>query len=118
MNAPHEDPRFAAAIALIGRTGAKSTQIRYSDDEQPVVWMAVAEYPRGRWDAAAGRDPLTAVLRLCETLMDGGTCAHCGRPTGFDADDQDFDQLGTDAIICWTQWDPELKTFRRHCKGS
>jgi hypothetical protein len=109
-----EDPRLVAAVQMIQRTGARSFQIRYSDDEQPVVWMAVAEYGDGAWDAAAAREPLRAVLRLCETLIDGGTCKHCGRPTGFT--EEYAGDMPLDGVVCWYRYDPELAMFRRGCE--
>jgi hypothetical protein len=110
---PQLEARMIAAVELIGRTGAGEFQLRYSDDEKPVVWMAVAKYG-DHYEAAASVDPMQAVFRLCETLVDGGTCAHCGRPTGI------ADSLGRmplDELVCWYQYDPELETFRRGCEG-
>ena len=109
------DPRFIAAIDLLRRTGARRIQIRYSDDEQPVVWFLVASYGGGRWDTAAGPNPLIAALRLCESLIDGGQCKHCNRPSGFD---EDFDTMPLNDVVCWYQFDPELATFRRGCEAT
>lgn len=119
------DPRLPAAVELMRRTGATSVQIRFSDDEEPVVWMAVVEYgptsplhrvrPGGpRWEAAGAMSPLRAVFRLCDALFDGGQCQHCKRPTGFA---EDVDPQLLEDWICWYQWDPELSTFRRGCEG-
>jgi hypothetical protein len=117
MTAPGgmDDPRFIAAVDLIGRTGAKSFAIRYTDDEPPVVWAAVAEYGDGRAEAAGALHPIVAVLRLAELLVDGGQCTHCGRPTGLDVDS--IDTMPLDTLVCWYQFDPELATFRRGCEG-
>lgn len=121
------DPKFIAAVQLIQRTGAAAFRIGYSgeDDGDPVVWYAVATYKRPpgtpKWtpgEAAGALDPVNAVLRLCEQLIDGGTCTHCGRPTIFDADVSDTvidDALN--AMGCVYAWDPELATFRRSCEG-
>lgn len=82
---PHEDPRLPAAVSLLGRTGSLSFVLRYDspdDSEGPVVWLACAQYPSG-WEVAASTDPVTAVMRLCELIVDGGLCARCGRPTAF-----------------------------------
>ena len=69
------DTDLVAAIAgLVGHTGAEGFQLRYSDDEQPVVWMAVGTYPGGRAEADAGLTPGEAAWRLGERLVDGGTC--------------------------------------------
>lgn len=109
-----DDPRMLAAIELLRRTGMRQFQVRYDDDEEPVVWMAVAVYDEGRFDVGAGASPVLAVFRLCDQLIDGGTCTHCGRPTGFSPDTR---QLPLAITICWYQWDPELQTFRRGCEG-
>jgi hypothetical protein len=109
-----KDPRFVATIELIRRTGAREFQIRYSDDEQPIIWMAAAGFGE-QWEAAAALHPLLAVWRLAETLIDGGICKHCSKPTGVT-----YDWTGVmpaQGIICWYTYDPELKKFRRSCEG-
>lgn len=124
---PTDDPRFMAGIDLLRRTGMVSFQIRYSDDEEPIVWMAVGEWrvdwrgrprPKGgksHHEAAAALDPLRAILRLCDQMVDGAMCAHCGRPSGVN---DDFTaEMPLDELVCWYTFDPELKTFRRSCEG-
>lgn len=108
-----DDPRFVAAVDLIGRTGAEQFVIRYCDEDEPLVWIAQARY-HGHWQVAAALGPVGAVLALCDSLIDGGTCQHCQRPTGFAAD---VDPMPLEPFICWYQWDPELRTFRRGCAG-
>lgn len=110
-----EQEKLTAAVALIGRTGAAHFQLRYSDDEKPVVWMAVAVYREDLAEVDASLDPVRAVLRLAERLVDGGQCVHCKRPTGLDPDS--LDTMPLNDTICWWQWDPELKVFRRGCEG-
>lgn len=112
---PMQDPRFKAALDLIGRTGADEFQIRYSDEDEPVIWMAYASYKEKGGEVAASLNPVIAVLRLAETLVDGGTCVHCKKPSGLDVDS--IDVMPADEFICWYQFDPELKTFRRGCEG-
>lgn len=123
------DPRLTAGIALLERTGAREVQIRWHDMEQPVTWIAVGEWHVGAdgaptrrgegvgvyFDAAAAMDPVRAVLRLCERMVDGGTCTHCHRPTGFEPDS--IESMPYADTWCWWQYDPELKTFRRGCEG-
>lgn len=106
------DPRYIGAIEMLGRTGMSEYQIRYDDDPEPVVWIAVATYADGRWEAAAGREPLSATLRLCAQVIDGGMCRHCHKGTAFD---ENFGDEPLSEIICWYSWDPELKTYRRGC---
>lgn len=111
---PVDDPMYLAAVDLIGRTGAQDYQVRYQDDLEPVVWVAVAIYP-GRAEAAAALEPAMATYRLCAQLVEGGMCAHCLRAAGFD---WNFGAMPLNQLVCWYQYDPELKTFRRGCEGS
>lgn len=114
-----QDPRLPAAVALLGRTGATEYRTGYSDPEQgePVVWWAAVRYGNSKAEAAAAMNPLDATLRLCEQLIDGGQCTHCGHLTAFGrkdpADDKELKGLG----LCVYGWDPELATFRRSCAG-
>lgn len=114
MQTSQRDNDMVLACAdLVRRTGASAFQIRYSDDEQPVVWMAVAEYPGQKREVAAGFTPVKAMFRLLEALVDGGQCKHCSRPTGVS---EDFTTMPAGDLVCWYQYDPELKTFRRGCE--
>jgi len=74
------DPKFIGGVDMVRRTGSIAFQIRYSDDEEPTVWVAVATHnisadgmpaPREmggeiQHTAAGGLTPLSAVLRLCD----------------------------------------------------
>lgn len=126
MKAPSEDPRFTAAINVLRRTGAQQVQIRYSDDEDPVIWMAVAGYAvrNGRptksgkintYETAAAIDPVIAVFRLCSQLCDGGLCAHCQRMVGFSPEPGAMPS-NPEAPICWWIWDPEVNEFIQGCQ--
>lgn len=107
--------RLAGAINLLGHTGTRQVQLRYSDDEEPVVWFAVAIYEdTKKWDVAAAAGPLRAVERLCEQLLDGGTCLRCNRPSGFDGDPYGVGPF--DTIVCFFRWDPEANDYRRGCE--
>lgn len=108
-----DDPRLPAAVDLLGRTGAEQFVIRYCDEDVPIVWIAQARW-HGHWEIAAAKQPLGAVFALCDLVIDGGKCAHCQRPTGFAPD---LDAMPLEPFVCWQQWDPELKTFRRGCAG-
>jgi hypothetical protein len=115
--------KFTAALDLLGRTGVDEFTIRFCEEEEPTVWMAVAHWPErpglviDHSDATGALTPWLAVLRLCEAAVDGGTCIHCHKPTGID--DKPADELDkvTEAFICWYRYDPEMKTFRRSCEG-
>lgn len=113
MTVPTEvDPRLLAAVELIGRTGAEQFQLRYCEEEQPVVWVAAAQW-QGHWEVGASTNPVRAVFRLCDQVIDGGLCTHCHKPTGFATD---FGDMPLPQAVCWYQWDPELETFRRGCE--
>ncbi len=116
----HSTPRLAAAVALLGRTGARDVQIRYSDDVDPVIWFVVARYKTDGGDhheTSSALTPEHAVLRLCERVIDGGVCRHCARMTVFLAEHTDA-PVAPDQVACHYQWDPELSTFRRSCEGA
>lgn len=117
MDANDVDPRLTAAVDLLHRAGATVFQIRYSDDEPPVVWIAVAGWvgPDGIvWQTGSSVDPVEAVMCLCETVVDGATCVHCGKTTSFIAD-YAADPLAP-GLVCDIQYDPELRVFRRSCE--
>lgn len=108
-------PKTLAAIELIARTGAKWTQIRYMDDETPLVWVAVAGFDpvgeSGRMQVAAGFTPEHAFLALLELLIDGGKCQHCGRLTAFTPHDDKplpFD-------VCIYGWNETVQSYTRSC---
>jgi hypothetical protein len=117
-----DDDKLKAGLDMLRRTGAVQVQIRYSDDEKPIVWFVVAHYGdreeiergEGQWEVDAAHEPVRALLRLLERLVDGGRCKHCGRATGLDPDS--IETMPLNALICWYQYDPELKTFRRGCE--
>jgi mono/diheme cytochrome c family protein len=113
-----DSPMMVAAVKLLQRTGAQTYRVGFSDEDDgpPTVWYAVAQWPGNKAEAAAALDPVTATLRLCEAVIDGGQCAHCHRPTIFLADANDAGPL--DSMGCVYQWDPELATFRRSCEGN
>lgn len=123
MSEPLLDPRAMAGVDLLRRTGAKQFQVRYSDDEEPVVWIAASSWQgknpltgkdRERWEVAGGLDPTVAIMRLCEQVIDGGQCQHCGKPTIF----QPLPETdGLEVLGCVYAFDPELATFRRGCEG-
>jgi hypothetical protein len=109
-----DSPLFLAGVDMVQRSGASSFEIRYSDDNEPTVWMAVASFSDNRWDAAAGHTPTHAVLRLLDQLIDGGMCTHCNRPTGITEDWRG--DMPMAEVFCWYRYDPETEKFRRGCE--
>jgi hypothetical protein len=124
------DDFVVACIEMIGRTGATDFQMRYHDDEQPTVWIALATYhgvlenvhlkagvaTTTQHQVAAGLTPASAAMSLLETLVDGGVCEWCHRPTAI-TEDLDHPTVPGMPDMCWYQYDPELRTFRRGCEG-
>jgi hypothetical protein len=111
------DDRFIAAVDLLGRTGAGEFQIRYCEEEEPVVWIAAAKWG-DVWQSAGGMTPWLAVWRLAESVLDGGECRHCGRITSVDDNPPDSLLGVMGEVVCFYRYDPELKTFRRSCEGA
>lgn len=107
------EARTLATVRFIGNTGAEGFQVRYQDDEQPVVWIAVATFPEGRAEAAASVDPNRAVLRLARQVTDGGICTHCYRATAFDIGE---DRPTYAVERCWYAYDQEHDEIRRSCQ--
>jgi len=119
LGAHENKDKLLAAIDYLRRTGARQVQIRYSDEE-PAIWFVVAKFDGKNpahingIEVDASDDPLRAALRLCERLTDGGICAHCHKPAAFEA--SSLLRMPFDRQICWYQYDPELKKFRRGCE--
>jgi hypothetical protein len=90
MTAIEGSDLIAAIAGLIGHTGAEQFQVRYHDDEQPVVWVSVATYADGRAEADAALTPDQAAWRLAERLVDGGRCTLCSRPTALVENEDDL----------------------------
>lgn len=115
-----DSDKLKAGIDFLRRMGAQQFQIRYSDDEKPDIWIAVAIFDGKNpmkikgVEVDASIDPLRAVLRLCERLADGGECLHCHKRVALEPDS--LSHMPFDQMICWYQYDPELKTFRRSCE--
>jgi hypothetical protein len=126
-NAITDDPRFMAAVDMLGRTGARDFTIRYCDEEMPVVWSVVVTHPVQRHnedgsadvlmhqEAAGALNPLQALFRLCEIIIDGGMCTHCHRPTSFVPDLQP-QAMPADQFVCWYTFDADSKSFVRGCQ--
>jgi len=108
-----DDPRYLAAVDLLGHTGAHEFQIRYCDEDTPLVWMALGRWNR-HWAVGAALGPLAAIFDLCDNVIDGGHCTHCQRPTGFAPD---LDPMPLAPLVCWYQWDPSTRKFVRSCAG-
>jgi hypothetical protein len=95
--------------------------VRFSEPEledSPSVWIAIANFKRYKAppQVAAALTPLHALEKLLESLIDGGTCKHCGKATAFFADHTEaFDMAGA---VCAYTYDPELKTYRRGCENT
>jgi hypothetical protein len=106
-------------VTLLQRTGALDFQCGYTPEPRVPVWYAVCGWRRPGGvvhEAAGGLDPVTAVMRLCEQVIDGGVCQHCDRRTIFDAG-PGLGWDGLESLGCVYAWDPELKVFRRGCEG-
>ena len=113
MANPALDQRTMAAFDMVGRTGVKETQIRYSDDPDPVIWMVVAIYAGGQVECAAGMNPSKAIFRLAGQLLNGGRCLHCNKETRFT--ENEIPEPDQPTGFCWYSWHPASESFERSC---
>lgn len=119
------NPIYLAALDAIARTGAKTYEIRWCEEQDPTVWFALSKHISGdqeRRTVYAGFDAIEATVGLAEKLIDGGVCAHCLKMTIFEPDWEaprimNFKIGGVAVEHCTYQYDPELKKFRRSCEG-
>jgi hypothetical protein len=118
-----DDSFLAACIDMAQRCGAREWQIRYSDDSEPVLWLAYClcrteDSPQMVAQVAGGMSAEDAAFRLCERLVDGGLCTHCGKPSGL-LEVEDTGPL-TDVLsraICWYRYSAPMKRFRPACRA-
>lgn len=122
-----EKPRFAAAVKLIGRCGAVQFRIEHTDPaDGPLVWTAIGVWGPGVMRAAADPSPLRAVLNLCELVIDGGVCAHCGKQSAFEPTvggalafreaSEDIAGAELTARVCIVTWDETTGEYRPTCR--
>ena len=122
----HEQPNMSdadklkAAMDFLRSIGAEHVRLRVSNDEEPEIWIVVAEYKgknrlhiRGT-HVEASLDATRAAIRLCERLVDGSYCVHCEKRVAIEA--ELLAKMPFDHMICWYQYDPEMKVFRRSCE--
>jgi hypothetical protein len=118
------DDRLKAYVDMVGRTGSVEFQFRWEDSVEPMVFIACSKHElvntetgdkRDHYVFGCGTEPLAAVFMLLESLMDGGICTHCHKPTGVH--DDFSEDMPLPDYVCWFSYDPELKKVRRGCEG-
>ena len=82
-----DSPQFLAVIDMVRRTGAQTFELRFSDDQEPTVWMAIAAYHRG----STG----------CRSLMETSTPMTLEQPWTLTSPSVAFSiNLSTEAPVC------------------
>lgn len=104
---------YYAGVDLLGRTGADEFFNRTEKTFLPVAWILTVRWG-DRWETTSGHTAEQAMFRMLQEVVDGGMCLHCNLPTAVVRDFED--DLDRDHV-CWYQFDPELKKFRRSCEG-
>jgi len=95
----------AAALDLVGRTGAKTLEIGYLHDDVPVEdagWYAHAQYRGARIIVEHQPGPARCLEALAERLLTGAKCTGCGRLIALPRDGAAFYRHGT--LIDGTPW--------------
>lgn len=75
-----DEDAFFAALDLVGRSGASSTEFGWLHDDVPIEdagWWATAHYRGTRLTVDGHRGPVAAIEALARRILTGGQCAHC-----------------------------------------
>jgi hypothetical protein len=123
MDRAADQPRFVGAVDLLRRCGAQTFRIEYTDPENGVVvWTSVAQFP-GVVRCAADVDPLAAVHKLCEAVIDGGECAHCRKCAAFEPTvegalemRESAARFGNPVPTCMVTWDEVGQRYAPECQ--
>lgn len=78
---------MAIALNLIGRTGARSAEVGFTDDRPGIAredadWWACAQYRGARLQVEHHRGPVEALEALVRRILSDSECARCGRKVG------------------------------------
>ncbi len=79
-----EKDAIAHTVEAIGRTGARSLELGFLDDDPPHRWYATAQYQGAKVSCDGQEDPVGAVLGLYAVLAAGGECTTCRRTIAVD----------------------------------
>jgi hypothetical protein len=112
-----DDPRFIGGVELLRRTGMTEFQLRFDEEQDPVVWNALAKFTGDRYVVGSALAPDRALFDLCERVIDGGKCVHCGRPSVF-TPPGDEPIPGLTRSLCLYQWSDDKQVFDRACASS
>jgi hypothetical protein len=145
LNKEINHPAFRAGLNLLARTGAGGFQLRCSQDDDPMVWVTLARYRNPQYnnlyvlpgsassssngteaqefffEAACGFTPMQAVMRLCDQILIGSSCAHCQKMVIF----QTYNTVDVtlppkmaraDPESCVLAWDDASQQFQPECR--
>lgn len=79
--------RMFAAIDIVARSGGKSFEVGYLDEDVPAHlarWYAHAQYKGARISADEHPGPVEAAEALAWRLLEGGQCTSCRRLIGLE----------------------------------
>lgn len=78
----YDEDAAVAAIDLVGRSGGRSLDFGYLDDDVPMAdarWWATATYRGAKLSVEEHRGPVEALEALARLVLEGGRCAWCAR---------------------------------------
>lgn len=111
-----DDDALAAAVDLIGRTGAQGFEIGYLHDDVPIEaagWYAHAQYRGARITEENHRGPIEAAEALARQLLTGAMCNHCKKLVAL-SDDGAVAFNGT--LLDGTRWTAEQARAAGQCR--
>ena len=109
-----DEDALKAAADLVGRTGARSFEIGYLNDEPPHRWYAHAQYKGARITAEDHPGPVEAAEGLARRLLTGAKCTGCGGLVAL-SDDGAFIYASA-ALTDGTKWDAATARRVHQCR--
>lgn len=111
------DDAIAAAVDLVGRTGARRLEVGYLYDNVPpeeAGWYAQVQYKGARVIEENHRGPAEALEALARRLLTGAKCNHCHKLVALSARGALAYAAGT--LVDGTRWTAEQARAAGQCR--
>ena len=91
-----------AAVELLRRGGETEFQLRFSDEMDPTLWIAMVPLAENYWEVAAALTAEEAVFLLCRNLFSASACTHCDKLMMFEPSELEFEMFPDRCAITWS----------------